>query len=239
MKKTQVQRFDQLGRIIQFVLDHPIVPAIPRATVLLAEANTLHTSLLAHGSGQEGGSNTYRSGVSQRRAWRKSILTTVTEMSGTAQSLDPIEHPGVRDQFRLGRAASSHAQLVATANAFLAASTPAEVKPLFTERAFPADFDVQLTTKLAALSAATGIKWHGRQVQKTGTVGLDVVSRRVYRVVRELSGIMVKYLQGTNPGLIPVWLAAARSYVPAVVNPETPPGGSEAGSGTPQPPAGS
>jgi hypothetical protein len=63
-------------------------------------------------------------------------------------------------------------------------------------------------------------------VQKAGTVGLAVLSRRVYVVVRELSGIVVKHLQKTNPGLIPVWLAAARPYVPAVTNPETPAGGS-------------
>ena len=238
MKKTQVLRFDQLGRIIQFVLDHPIVPAIPRATVLLAEVNTLHTGLLAHGSGQEGGSNTYRSGVSQRRALRESILTTVTEMSQTAQALDPAQHPGVRDLFRLNKASNSYQRLINTGSAFLDEVADASVKALFTDRGFDVDFDVQLTAKLTALAAATGIKWQGRQVQKTGTVGLDVVSRRVSRVVRELSGIMVKYLQTADPGLIPVWLAAARAYVPAVTNPETPAGGSEAGSGTP-PPAGS
>ena len=68
MNKYQNQHVDRLGRIKQYVITNAITPAIPRATVLLTEVDTLHTGLLDHGSGQEGGLNTFSMGVAQRQA---------------------------------------------------------------------------------------------------------------------------------------------------------------------------
>ena len=62
----------------------------------------------------------------------------------------------------MGRAASSHAKLVATGRAFLTVATDAAVKPLFVARAFAANFDVTLTAKIAALEAALEPHGHGQ-----------------------------------------------------------------------------
>jgi hypothetical protein len=238
MNKRQNQRGDQLGRIKQYILDHAITPPIPRATALLTEVNTLHDGMLAHGSEQEGGGNTFRSGSTQRRALRKEILFTVTEMSDTAKGLDPAQHPGVRDLFRLNNARDSYQNLVNTASAFLDQLEAAPVKALFTDRGYPADFETALEAKLTAFAAATGIKWQGRQTKKMGTAGLDELNRRAVVVVHELNAIVLKHLRTADPTLIPVWEAAARAYVPAVTTPETPPDESGGGGSTP-PPAGS
>ena len=140
------------------------------------------------------------------------------------------------EQFRLGRAASSNAQLLATAQAFLTAAAPAAVKQLFTDRAFAADFDVQLTAKITALSAALGRKATGLQAQRQGTAGLDVLNEQITAVMRELRALMVKHLRDTEPTLLPVWKAAARVYRVPVATPTPPTGGS---GGPPTPPAGS
>ena len=153
MKRYIRLKGDALSRIAKYFADHPV--AIPCAVALFAEAASLSAALQTHAGSQVLGRGGYRGGATERKILATEIRTVLAEMSATARGLER-EHPGMKDQFRLGRAASSHAQLVATANAFLAASTPAEVKPLFTERAFPADFDVQLTTKIAALETALG-----------------------------------------------------------------------------------
>ena len=250
MNKIQIQGIDRLGRIKQYVLDHAITTPIPRATVLVTEVNTLHTNMLDYGSGQEGGNNIYRSGSAQRLALRIDILGMVNEISDTAKGLDREEHPGIRDLFRLNKASNSYARLINTGASFVDHLATPAVKTLFTERGFDPDFDVDLTGKLTAFAAATGIKFQGRQEQKTGTVGLDALMRRATVVVRELSTIVVKHLRNTNPLLIPVWKAAARLYTPAVTTPQTPPGdpgsrsggsgsGSGTGSGGTTPPSGS
>ena len=130
-------------------------------------------------------------------------------MSATAQALEP-QRPGITDQFRLGTQAKSHQQLLATAQAFLLAVEPADVKQLFTDRAFPADLDVQLTAKMTALAAAVGPKATGKISWKHGTMSLKTLSREITETVRELRALMVKHLRDTNPTLLEVWKAAAR-----------------------------
>lgn len=237
MTKNQIQGIDRLGRIKQYVLVNAITPAIPRATALVTEVNSLHDNMLNHGSGQEGGNNTYRSGSAQRQSLRGEIHEMVSEISATARGLDPAQHPGIRDLFRLNKANDNYARLINTGASFVEHMAEPAVKTLFTDRGFDADFDVDLTAKLTALAAATGVKYQGRQAQKAGTVGLDELMRRATVVVRELSTIVVKHLRNTNPLLIPVWRAAARLYRSGVTTPETPSEGSGSGSGSSSTPA--
>ena len=232
MTKYQTQHGDRLGRIKQYVITHAITPPIARATALLTEVNSLHEDMLDYGSNQDGGFNTYRSGSAQRMALRADIVGMVTEIWEIAKGLDPGQHPGIRDLFRLNGARRTYPPLINTGAAFVDHLATPAVKTLFTDRGFDPDFDVDLTTKLTALAAATGIKYQGRQAQKAGTVGLDALCRRATVVVRELSSIVVKHLRNTDPLLIPVWKAAARVYRSAVTTPETPSGDPGAGSGS-------
>ena len=228
---------DMLTRVVQYEEDHPVIPAIPRATALFAEAETLQTALRAHAGTQVLGRGGFRAGASERAVLATEIRTVLVDMAAAARALDR-SHPGMAEQFRLGRAASSNAQLLATAQAFLTAATPVAVKQLFTDRAFPADFDVQLTAKIAALAAALGRKATGLQALRQGTAGLDVLNRQITDVMRELRALMVKHLRDNDPTLLEVWKAAARSYaqpVPAEEETTPPGGGSGSGSGESQP----
>jgi hypothetical protein len=231
MKAIDRRKGDMLTRVCQYEEDHPVTPAIPRATALFTEANTLKIALQTHAGTQVAGRGGYRGGATERAVLAKEIRTVLVDMAATARGLER-EHPGMTDQFRLGRPASSNAQLVATAHAFLTAATPAEVKQLFTDRAFPVDFDAQLTAKIAALETALGRKATGLQTQRYGSAGLDVLSRRITDVMRELRALMVKHLRDNNPTLLAVWNDAARSYaqpVPAEAAPAPTPEGSGSG----------
>jgi hypothetical protein len=222
MKAYYKRKDNMLARVLQYVLDHPVTPAIPRATVLFAKASTLSAALGSYGGTQTFGKGGYRAGATERRALAKDLRVFLVDMAATARGLEP-EHPGITDQFRLGNQSDSQQQLLATAQAFLTAATPAEVKQLFTDRAFPADFDVQLTAKITALQDAVGRRDTGKMSWKEGSAGLDVLSRDITATMRELRALMVKHLRDTNPTLLEVWKAAARCYAaPATAPAESP-----------------
>ena len=233
MRANDKRKGDMLTRILQYKADHPVDPAIARAAVLFAKAATLSTAMTNHGATQTLGKGGYRAGATERRILAKDLRTVLLDMAATARGLE-LEHPGMADQFRLGNQAASHQQLLSTAQAFLTAVTPADVKQLFTDRAFPADLDVQLTAKMTALKNAVSRKATGKLSWKQGTVSLDVLSREITALMRELRALMVKHLRDTDPTLLEVWNAAARSYAqPVGAAPES---GPESG---PSQPAGS
>lgn len=215
MDAQKRRKKDMLTRVAQYVLDHPIVPAIPRATALFAEVNTLKTTLETYDGNQAFGKGGYRAGATERAALAKDLRAFLADIAATARGLERLR-PGIADQFRMGRAASSHAKLVATARAFLTAATDAAVKPLFTERGFAADFDVTVTAKVDALDAALDRTATGKQAWKEGTERMKTLSRQITDVMKELRALMVKHLRETDPSLLAVWKAAARSYAPPV-----------------------
>ena len=113
------------------------------------------------------------------------------------------------------------------------------MKPLFLERAFAADFDVTLTGKIDALETALGRTATGKQTWKEGTERLKTLSRQITDVMRELRALMVKHLRETDPSLLAVGKAAARSYAPPVSTPPEGEGSGTGGSGSAPAPAGS
>ena len=202
---------DMLARVLQFKDDHPLPVAITRGATLYTEVASHLTTYTGLSGTQAFGTGGYRAGARQRQLLVQELRTVLVDMAATARGLEP-QNPGISEQFRLGRSTDSHQNLLAKANAFLTAVEPAAVKQLFTDRAFPADFDVQLTAKMTALAAAVGRKASGLQDQRQGTVGMDVLRRRVTETMRELRALMTKYLRDADPELLPVWKAAARIY---------------------------
>ena len=202
---------EMLARVGQYEQDHPVTPAIERAAELFADAKGLFVAMQAHNGDQVFGMSGYRAGALERRVLGADLKEFLKDMAATARALEP-KFPGISEQFRLGRQSDSYAALLGTAHAFLKAVEPAEVKALFVARAFPADLDAQLTAKIGALAAATGRKHSGLQTRKEGSAGLDLLNRRVTETMRELGALMRKHLRDTNPLLLEVWEAAARTY---------------------------
>ena len=236
MKVYYQLKKDMLGRVLDYKEDHPIPATMTRGTTLFTKVGTLNVAMTNHAGGQLFGLGGYRAGATERQGLITDLRTFLLDMSATARGLE-AEHPGITDQFRLGRQAKSHQQLLATAQAFLLAVEPAPMKLLFTDRSFAADFDVQLTAKIAAVAAAVSRKSSGRQGQKYGTASLDAISREITATMRELRPLMVKYLRENEPALLPVWNAAARVYRVPTATPAAEGGGGSGG--TPTAPVGS
>ena len=93
------------------------------------------------------------------------------------------------------------------------------MKPLFIARAFAANFDVTVTTKITALEAALDRTATGKQAWKEGTERLKTLSLQISDVMKELRALMVKHLRETDPSLLAVWKAAARCYAQPVTAP--------------------
>lgn len=202
---------DLLARVLQYKADRPLPVSITRGATLYANVAS-HLAAYNEASGAQAfGTGGFRAGARQRQILARELRTVLVDMAATARGLES-QNPGISEQFRLGRQSDGHQKLLAKANAFLTAVEPPEVKQLFTDRAFPADFDVQLTAKITALAAAVGRKASGLQGQKQGTVGLNLLRRQVTETMRELRALMIKHLRETAPELLPVWKAAARVY---------------------------
>ena len=222
MNKRQVLGEDMLGRVKQYFIDHPLATPIARATELITDVNNLHTEVQAFGADQIGGQGGYRAGASERQFLSRQIQTALMRIAATARGLDPELYPGMSDQFRATQATRSYQMLINTGVSFLDALEVPTVKALFTERGFDADFDVQLEAKLTAFAAATGRKASGRQTQKFGTASLAIRERKIAKVMAELRALMVNVLSETDPALVEVWNAAARSYTGSKASPATP-----------------
>lgn len=211
MKAYYQRQTDMADRVLQHAADYQQQLSIPRASFLFTKLGTLATAMRSCGGTQFFGNGGYRAGASERRTLAKELRTVLLDMAATARGLEP-EHPGISNHFRLGRQASSHQRLIATARAFLMAAEPAEVKVLFTDRAFPLNFDERLAAKIDAVSEAVGRKASGLQSQKEGTSKMASLSRKITATMRELRALMVTYLRNKDATLLEVWNAAARVY---------------------------
>lgn len=222
MTKQQILREEMLVRIKQNLADLALPASLTRATALGTQVDDLLIQHRAAAAAQFGGKNAFRGGSTERNLLKAQINKTLTKMAATARSLDPDEHAGVRDLFRLDHFHDSYASIVATASAFVSAVSEPSVKVLFTDRGFPATFDTELSATVTAYAAATGRKFDGRRDSKEGTVALKLLGNKITKVVKELRELVTNHLAETNPFLVDVWKAAARLY-----------SGSTAGEGTP------
>ena len=211
MKAYDRLKKEMLSRSVHFLAEHPITPPILRATALVTEAAEVEAAMEAQHSLQVRGNGRFRGGATERRLLAEDLYAFVLDMAETARGLERF-YPGMADQFRLGRARSSHSQLLATANAFLTASAPSAVKQLFVDRAFAPDFDVQLRAKIAALAAAVSRKTNGLQAQQVGSASLANLGRQATQIMRELRPLVRRYLRGANPSLAAAWKLVSRTY---------------------------
>lgn len=236
MDRNNIETVGSLVRSVGFIDEYPVIPAITRATVLVTDAKALITAYNAAGASQVGGLGDFRGGSTERKFLRNEIYTVLSEMSDVAKGLDPVEHPGVADRFRLSESRRNYQGLIDTGAAFVEAVEDPAVKALFTDRGFEADFDTKLTDKLAAFADATDRKFDGLRHRKTGTAGLKVLKKKSTKLMKELRAIMEKHLRKNAPALLEVWEAASRVYRGSPAEDGAPTGGSPTAPTTPTTP---
>lgn len=235
MNKDMKRHFEAFQREVRFAGEHPLTPVNARAEALVVILNSVITNMQGAVSSQVLGRGEYLGGTEGRRLLAKDLRGAVREIAGTARVLDPELYPGAKEQFALP-ISKSYEALLGAARGFVTAIGP--VKAAFVERGLPADFDEQLSDKVATFEAATSRKHDGRQEQKAGTVSLELETRRGMAATRELDQIITNRLKRTNPVLLAVWKAAKQlEHLPAsepatpTPTPPPPPGGSGTGAG--------
>jgi hypothetical protein len=205
MDKDMKRHFEAFQREVRFAGEHPLTPPNARADALVVILNSVIANMQGAVSSQVLGRGEFLGGTGGRRLLAKELRGAVREISGTASVLDPDLYPGAKEQFAMPLSKSYEA-LLGAARGFVTAIGP--IKAAFVERGLPVDFDEQLAEKVATFEVATTRKHDGRQEQKTGTVTLQLETRRGMTATKELDQIITNRLKRTDPVLLAVWKAA-------------------------------
>ena len=217
LKVTRV--LDMLMRIIRFVLDHPITPALPRATAAQAEVTTIITALQAAAQNQTGGNNQEAGGVDLREVYSRDLRNFLKEVNRTARTLEP-EHPGISPTFRLP-ASGSYPALIASAHSIIAAATP--IQASFHDAGLPATFIADLNGLLTAFETATAQKHTGGTTQVISTAGLKAKASLCIIAADKLGACVRNHYRG-NVEMLAGWETARHiERAPIRSTEETPP----------------
>jgi hypothetical protein len=217
---------DMLKRIVRFFLDHPITPALPRATAAHAEVVTTITALEAAAQNQTSGTGEAAGGVDLREVYARDLRNYLKEVNHTARTLES-EHPGISPTFRLPKS-GSYPALIASAQSIIAAAT--ELQDSFVDAAMPATFITDLNALLTAFVTATAQKHDGRIDQVIGTAALKAKASLGIIAATRLDACMRNHFR-TNPEVLAGW-KHARHVERSSSGSTTPTPPPESGSGT-------
>ena len=203
MKRRSKNVLETLIRALEFKSE-PGVPSNARSTALFTKLGTTITAMESHGTDQVSGSSATHSGVELKQLLAEELRDKLRDIVVTAEGLDSELYPGADAQFRMPRSRTYQA-LLATARSFLEDIGP--IKAGFVESGLPADFDEQLTAKIAEFASATQKRDGGASEQIGGTAGLDEMAREGVRLLVKLNAVMHNLLKD-KPSMFASWKAA-------------------------------
>jgi hypothetical protein len=193
------------SRALGILEENVLVPANATATDLIGDLTTVSTELDTVAAAQDLGFGTVHGSVIERRILKDRLHDILVDLAETARVLDPIEHPGVGGEMRLGRSTNSYAALLARARAIHTALVP--VKAAFVAYGSPATIDADLLAAITALEDATGRKNNGRASHIGGTANLAMRCRDAIKLLQKIDAIVSKVWK-SNAGLLASWKAA-------------------------------
>ena len=232
MNAYTITVLDMLKRIVRFFLDHPITPALPRATAAHAEVVTTITALEAAAQNQTTGNGHSAGGVDLREVYSRDLRDFLREVNHTARTLES-EHPGISPTFRLPKS-GSYPALIASAQSIIAAAT--ELQDSFVDAGMPATFVTDLNALLTAFVTATAQKHDGGITQVIGTAALKTKASLGIIAATKLDACMRNHFR-TNPEVLAGWKHArhverAPRSSTAPTPPPPPPSGEGSGEAT-------
>ncbi len=208
---------------------NPLTPPNTRAAALYTTIGAAAVSLRAHADDQVTGNAEFRSAVLSRREASQALLEQMRPINRIARALPRAEFPGVRALFRMPRS-YGYAAVLSRANSFVEEVGP--MKAVFVERGLAADFDEQLSEKIAEITAVTTNRTLARAEQVGGTAGIGTKASEGLAAVVELDSILT-YLYRNNAALLAAWKSVRHVQVDPVRKKEQPTGSGGSGSGSP------
>jgi hypothetical protein len=187
MNNLNNRRLVMLDSVTQFGENHPLNPAIARATVLYGLIAASATTMRNLGGSQLEGRGGVRSAVAESALIREELLGGMRAINKIARALPVAAHPGVREQFRMPLSNGTQA-LANAARAFVLNATP--LSQVFIDRGRPATFLEDLTSVLTAFETSRLRKQAGRHGQMGSTAGLEAAGRQGVAYMRELDAIL-------------------------------------------------
>jgi hypothetical protein len=233
MNAYTIRILDMLERIVRFILDRPITPAIPRVTAAQAVVNTIITALQAAAQKQTTGGSDASGAVDVRVETARELRKQLRNVNRTGRVLDR-EHPGIAATFKLPKG-GSYPVLLAAAEAIHLKATELEAE--FIECGLPATFLADLAAAITAFRAATGEKHTGNALRSGSTAELKAKAQLGVDAATELDAYVRNHFRD-NPDALGAWEQARhieRGPVrsPEPTDPPSDPGsGSSSGSGT-------
>ena len=207
MKTSEHLRQVSFGRILDFTEENPLETPIAAATTLITELTTTKTALDTLAAAQDLAFGTVHGAVVDRKQLKKDRVSFLVGLGETARALDPVAHPGLAAEMRLGRGAGSYAALLSRARAMHTALVPA--KAAFVAYGATATVDADLQALINALEAATQRKNNGRAIHIGGGAGIAALCKTGTAIVRKLDAILSRVYK-TDPVKFAAWKAARR-----------------------------
>jgi hypothetical protein len=205
MTADTTRKLDMLKRVNRFVIDQPVLSAMPRATAAHAEVATIINALEAAAEGQATGSGGSEGGVELRARTARELRAYLKNVTRTGRII-ALDHPEVPAVFRLPRTVSYPA-LMAQARAITAAATP--IQQSFIDAGLPATFLTELQVLLAAFENATGLKQGGGITQVLNTAALKARATLGVQAATKLDACVRNHYRN-DPEMLAAWAHARR-----------------------------
>jgi hypothetical protein len=207
MQNTEHLRQASFGRILDFTEKNPLETPIAAAATLITELTTTKTAIDTLATAQDLAFGTVHGAVVDRKQLKKDLVSFLVGLGETARALDPVAHPGLAAEMRLGRATNSYAALLSRARAMHIALVAA--KAAFVAYGATATVDADLLALINALEAATQRKNNGKAIHIGGRAGIAALCKVGVVIVRKLDAILSRVYK-TDPVKLAAWKAARR-----------------------------
>ena len=197
---------NMLVAVDEFMDEHPLTPAVPKATAQIAVLKGGITELATLAGNQDAGRAEWRGASDDRVRLKFELREKLREISVISKALDPATYPTAREQFKM-TVNGSFASYVTRGHAFIQAIGP--MKAAFVEHGLAADFDEALSDTVTQLEDAGAHTENALQGQMIATASMLDTAKRGVRAVRVLDSIVRPKLKST-PALLAVWKAVTK-----------------------------
>ena len=234
-KKIRIQ-LNSMKHTKQFVLDHPITPAIALVTSTATALGTSITTIETMAGTRTEGTGTFHGATEERQFAKTQLHNALSALSAVSKTLDKATHPDVAAQLKMSHSGNTYQSLLGFARAAVAIVEPKE--QVFVDHGAPATVVEDLEALITALEAASNRKLTGIDSQVGKTAALAAAAKIGMLHVRKLDSILSQLYKG-NVELYTAWKAAKRQQRTLSDEEEatTPPTGGGSGSGTQTVPA--
>jgi hypothetical protein len=173
---------------------------------LITELQTTITTLDELGGNQVTGRGERGAGVASRLQTAAELRAILRAIAKVAASLNPVQYPGVAEQFKAPQS-NGFAALLNSARATVDRLVP-PIRQVFVDRLGQPLLD-RLPVLLTQFETNTDLKHAGRDGMVASTAALGFISQRGMAIVRELDPIVTVVLKN-KPELLVAWASVSR-----------------------------